>query len=125
MCRIIQRLGTFILSLLCSNMNCLFMALPRLERHCASFTFVYILPNTSLNGILFIKQYFQIKEQKICNVYSITPEARNIQACKYMQACGIHVVTQMTWKNTREPCWKINNFLFEICFLELCRKNNN
>ena len=36
-------------------------ALPRLARHCASFTFVYILPTESPNAILFIKQYFQIK----------------------------------------------------------------
>ena len=28
--------------------------LPRLARHCASFTFVYILPSESLNGILII-----------------------------------------------------------------------
>ena len=37
------------------------IALPRLARHCASFTFVYILPCASPNGILFIEQYFQIK----------------------------------------------------------------
>ena len=36
-------------------------ALPCLARHCALFSFVYILPSTLLNGILFIKQYFQIK----------------------------------------------------------------
>ena len=35
--------------------------LPRLACCCALFTFVYILPSTSPNGILFIKQYFQIK----------------------------------------------------------------
>ena len=32
-----------------------------LPLHCALFTFVYILPSESPNGILFIKQYFQIK----------------------------------------------------------------
>ena len=78
------------------------VALPRLAHHCALFTFVYILPCKSLNGILFIKQYFQIKRTTICNVYSIIPEAWNIHACKYIQACGIHMVTQLTWKNTRE-----------------------
>ena len=29
--------------------------------NCASFTFVYILPSELPNGMLFIKQYFQIK----------------------------------------------------------------
>ena len=36
-------------------------ALPHLVCHCASFTFVYILPSALPNGILKIKQYFQIK----------------------------------------------------------------
>ena len=40
-----------------SNMNSLFMVLPR---HCALFTY-NLLPSESPNGILFIKQYFQIK----------------------------------------------------------------
>ena len=43
-----------------SNMNCSFMVLLRLACHCALFTY-NILPSESTNGILFIKQYFQIK----------------------------------------------------------------
>ena len=58
-------------------------ALPRLACHCASFTFVYILPSESLNGILFIKQYFQIKRTNNLQRVCIIPEAWNIQACKY------------------------------------------
>ena len=59
--------------LFCSNMNRLFMVLPknksslvllRLVRH-ASLCFVYIqhitLPSESLNGILFMKHHFKIK----------------------------------------------------------------
>ena len=67
-----------------------------LPRRCASFTFVYILPSKSPNCILFIKQYFQIKIINDLHVYSIIPEAWNIQAC------GIHVVMQLTWTNTLE-----------------------
>ena len=51
-----------------SNMNRLYLFMVLLHcqsgsslTHCAFFTLVYILPSKSPNGILFNKQYFQIK----------------------------------------------------------------
>ena len=63
--------------------------------------FTYYLAHRWMVSCL-LNSIFKLKEQTICNVYSIIPEAWNIQACKYMQACGIHVVSQVTWKNTWE-----------------------
>ena len=60
-------------------MNCSFIALPRLSRHCALFT--YYLANHRMVSYL-LNSIFNLKEQTICNVYSIMPEAWNIQCCK-------------------------------------------
>ena len=110
-----QRLGTFILSLLCSNMNCLLrhiwrvtvLCLPLFTYYLANHRmvsylinrifklkeqticvtvlrlplFTYYLANHRMVSYL-INSIFKLKEQTICNVYSIIPEAYNIQACK-------------------------------------------
>ena len=49
-----------------------------------SIRFVYVKHITWRMVLLFIKEYFQIKWQTICNMYSIIPEAWNIQACKHL-----------------------------------------
>ena len=63
--------------------------------------FTYYLVHRRMVSCL-LNSIFKLKEQTICNVYSIIPEAWNIHACKYMHSCGIHVVTQLTWKNTQQ-----------------------
>ena len=70
------------LSLLCSNMNCSYIALPHLVRHCASFTIVYILPSDHRMLCYLLNSIFKLKEQTFLKVYSIIPETWNIQACK-------------------------------------------
>ena len=65
----------------------------------ASLCFVSLCLHTRYylaNGILFIEQYFQIKIT-ICNMYSIIPEAWNIQACK----CLTDTVAYTWW-----CCWR-------------------
>ena len=67
-----------------SNMNRLFVVFPHLACHCALFTY-NILPSESPNGILFMKQYFQIKITTICNVYSIIAEAWKFRPVNVLQ----------------------------------------
>ena len=55
------------------------VVLPRLARHCDLFT--YYLENRRMVSYL-LNSIFKLKEQTICNVYSIIPEAWNMQACK-------------------------------------------
>ena len=80
---------TVMLSLLCSNMNRSFMALPRhcAVAHCKPLFTYNILPSRLENGILFIKLYFQIKINNLQRVY-IIQEAWNIQACQCL-ACTL------------------------------------
>ena len=89
---------TVMLSLLCSNMNLLFMAL----WHCyvtvlCKPLFTYnILPSRLENGILFIKQYFQIKMNNLQRVqYNTIGMEHSGMQMSYMYI-GIHVVTSLT-----------------------------
>ena len=66
--------------------------------HCALFTFVYTLPSEFPNGILFIKQYFQIKITNNCNMYSIIQESWNIQASKCLTCTLVY-----TWWHRWRP----------------------
>ena len=102
-------------------------ALPHLVRHCSLFNFVYILPSASPNGNFFIKQYFKLKEQTICNVYNIIPEAWNIQACEYMQACGpvwifLFRIKRTLW-HIRTQNWPISHFAVNIWICPLSHQS--
>ena len=76
-----QRLGTFILSLLCSNMNCSFIALRHCHVWCVTVLrlplFAYYLAHCQMVSYI-LNSIFKLKET-ICNMYSIIPEAWNIQ----------------------------------------------
>ena len=49
-----------------------------------------------------LNSIFKLKEQTICNVYSIIPEAWNIQACKCFTILWHTCGDTAAWKNTRE-----------------------
>ena len=92
----------------CSNMNLLFMVF---RGYCALFTY-NILPSELLNGILFIKQYFQIKINNL-HVHSIIPEAWNIQACKCLT--GTVTYTWWSWRGRRLKC---SGILHNVCMTD-------
>ena len=76
--------------------------LPCLAHHCALFTFVYILPSKLQMVSYLLNSIFKLKEQTICNVYSIIPEHGTFNPANVLQYCAVHVVTQLTCKNARE-----------------------
>ena len=77
-------------------------ALQLLVRHCASLPlFTYYLANRRMVSHL-LNSTFKLKEQTICNVYSIIPEAWNIQACKCFTVLWHTRGDTAAWKNTRE-----------------------
>ena len=115
MCSIIPvawNIHTVMLSLLCSNMNRSFMALwlCHITVLCKPLFTYIILPSRLANGILFIKQYFQIKI--INNLQHVQNNTRgnkipsNIQACKCLTGT-VAYKWQCCW------CWRILSGLKE------------
>ena len=68
--------------------------------HWALFTFVHILPSESLNGILYIKQYFQIK---ITNNFQCVEYNTRIMEHSCLKMSYMYIGVGYTWWHHRCP----------------------
>ena len=110
-----------------SNMDCLFFMV---LLHCHFWhggitvlclpLFTYYLANRRLVSYL-LNSIFKLKEQTICNVHSIIPEAWNIKACKPVWIF-LFIIKRTLW-HIRTPKWPISHCAANIWICPLSHQS--